>query len=111
MPPKVRQDGEWTLEELYFGNANYPSETTYRHNGDRLQIRVEQELRFAKEEDNLFMYERNTDGIADFLKTYLDCTIAIFHGNNGPTVWLRGWEDIKTAEGRKRYREDLAFAM
>ena len=108
---------QWTEEEYYFGNANYPSDTTYRRSRDRLQVRVEYPVNLERSTDQ-HSFTGNVDGVAQFLSDYQDIQLLIYPSRTSsrgtpvaPALYLIGWEEVDTQEGRRRYELDKKFAM
>lgn len=107
---------EWTEEDFYFGNGTWPSEATYRHSGDRLQVRAELYLRLS-EAENGRRYLADVDKVPAFMATYTDCQLQVSSGyvtNEGrlqaPSLFLIGWKEVTDEEGRRRYEEDKRVA-
>lgn len=113
----------WTVEEFYFGNANTPSWAIYRNSGERLQLQKEMPLPLVQVKPDGGRYEVDLAnknpwsniGIVDFLKKYQDCKIVAHDsypiGSDGdrrvtPKLWLIGWQEITTPEGRLAYEQD-----
>jgi hypothetical protein len=106
---------EWQEEFFYFGNANWPSDATYRTSGERLQLRVELGLQLVKNETT-GQYVADTSEVADFLAAYNDCSIVVrdshkVHGGgrSEPTIWVMGWKELTTEEDRAEYLRDKAM--
>jgi len=107
----------WIEEFYYFGNANWPSDATYRRKGDVLQCRVEMQIHLeAKDDDGSKTYLGSAEKVADFLQKYVDVK---FHVGDGyevnpayggghvpPNLFIIGWVDWSTPEQLKRYEED-----
>lgn len=116
------QKPTWTVEEFYFGNANTPSWAIYRNSGERLQRQIEMPLPLALVKPDGGQYEADLDvktpwttmSTVDFLGRYQDCKILIqdsYPLGNGdrrqpPSLWLIGWEEVTTPEGRLEYEAD-----
>lgn len=113
---------EWVIEDLYFGNANYPSSATYRRAGDRIQVQVLKQIFLSPEErENSHMLIGSMEGVQAFMLTYEDCSFMVAPGYKildaygggmtDPILWLQGWRELNTAEDFARYEEDKEIAM
>ncbi len=115
------QKPTWTVEEFYFGNANYPSWAIYRNSGERLQRQIEMPLPLTPTQPDGAQYETPLDelnpwskiGVTEFLGTYQDCKLVVQDGydlGNGdhqkPHLWLIGWQEVTTPKGRQTYEQD-----
>ena len=115
------QKSTWTVEEFYFGNANHPSWAIYRNSGERLQRQIEMPLPLTPTKPDGAQYETPLDGlnpwskigVTAFLGTYQDCKLVVQDGydlGNGdhqtPHLWLIGWQEVTTPEGRRAYEQD-----
>lgn len=113
---------DWVIEDLYFGNANYPSSATYRRSGDRIQVQVLKQIFLSPEEqENSHMLVGSMEGVQTFMLTYEDCSFLVAPGYKvldaygggftDPVLWLQGWQELITAEDFARYEEDKEIAM
>lgn len=116
MTNSAEEKVEWTEESFYFGSANWPSEATYRHSGDRLQVRIDLSLRLHEAEGGR-KYLADIDRVPGFMATYIDCQLQVSSGyvtNEGrlqaPSLWLFGWQEVTDEAGRRRYEEDKRVA-
>ena len=108
---------QWILEELYFGNATYPSWTTYRRCGDRVQIQAEHEVKVVNVEINQLQFNLDQT-VCDSINTLQECSVTISKGNITyddvviePRAWLKGWRDVTAPEELRRYEEDRRLAL
>lgn len=106
---------DWIEEFFYFGNACWPSDATYRHNGDKLQVKVELPVKLNETEKRNFSSTVN-EKIENFIQEYIDVEFVVFNGykatnspnqpNVPPSLFIIGWYDISTKEGWKQYELD-----
>jgi hypothetical protein len=105
----------WVEEFFYFGNACWPSDVTYRHNGDKLQVKVELPLKLSEVENRRFS-SSVTENVETFLTKYIDTEFIVFNGYKAvnspnqpdvsPSLFLVGWCDVSTVEGWEQYALD-----
>jgi len=109
---------QWREEFFYFGNANWPSDATYRTSGERIQLRIEKGLPLTKNESR-GQYVADASEVAEFLSLYEDCSflVADSHevleqyggGRTEPVLWVVGWKELTNDEERATYHQDKAF--
>lgn len=107
---------QWREESFYFGNANYPSDATYRRDGERLQIRVEMPIPLQR--DGNIRYKANMsyrpdfsdESVTDFLAKYQDCEILVHDSyqlasgkTQPPSLFVTGWQELTTEEDKTNY--------
>jgi len=114
------QEDLWVEESFYFGNANYPSDATYRSRGNRKQKKVEKSL-VMRDVDGRYGYQRSEpEGVTEFLNTYLNCEFLLADGHEirkeygggrtKPVLWLVGWYELTTPEDFEYYERDKEAA-
>jgi hypothetical protein len=108
---------QWTVEEYYLGSANYPSEATYRWSRDRLQEQVKHPVTLQRSTDRQ-SFTGSVDNVAQFLSDYQDVQLLVHPSRTSargtpvaPSLYLIGWKDVDTEEGRRQYELDKKFAM
>lgn len=106
---------QWQVEYFYFGNFDWPSDRTYRTNGEQIQYRVEKVLPLTLHEGTS-LYDASADNVAEFLAQYLDCQFIVADSydvldgsRQAPYLWLIGWKELSEEE-RHIYEEDKADA-
>lgn len=92
-------EGNWTYEFFYFGNGGWPSDATWRHDGDRYQYMVELDRPNSFEDAVVLWTYYSTD------ERLLEPT---FHSDrsSGSIVGLHVWVDANKAD----YLEDRRAA-
>lgn len=111
---------EWVEELFYFGNSNYPSDATYRHRGNELQIRVELNIKISAKEGSKSFYGSG-NGVKEFVANYIDVHFSVHDGYKAvnsagqpyvaPRVFLLGWKDMSSPEGWEQYNRDKKYGM
>ncbi|MEO6761753.1 MAG: hypothetical protein ABI220_05300 [Candidatus Saccharimonadales bacterium] len=109
---------QWQEEFFYFGNANYPSDATYRTSGERIQLQIEKGLPLTKKEGSS-QFTADASEVTEFLATHEDCSLLVADshevheqyggGRTEPVLWVIGWKELTSDEERAGYLEDKAI--
>jgi hypothetical protein len=111
---------QWHEVFCYFGNANWPSNATYRESadGERVQYRMELNLKLEPIESPIKEYGADPAEVADFLAKYQDCQFIVHDsyevqeafggGRVAPSLFLIGWKELTEPEELAEFQSDKA---
>lgn len=102
------QDG-WVIEECSFHPSVWPSEVTYRHQPDG-PLQVKNTWDFRPTTEGLLFNSLDSAVLERFkrlLTTCHDLSIEYKHD----IVWISGWQDVVSEDGRRIYQNDIRDSM
>ncbi len=108
----------WQEEFFYFGNANWPSDATYRVSGERIQFRVEKSIELTRADNG--QLTAGTGELAAFLNAFEDSGLIVADSyqirsaaagdRTEPKLWIVGWQELTTDEEKAQYLKDKAIS-
>ena len=110
-PDHEEEAPSWQHESYYFSNACWPSDVSYRRDGERLQVQIEMVVPVTYSITSSTAEVRLAPDVLAQLSELEEVTLTLDTAERYTLTYVRGWAEVTTEEGRQQYADDVRVGL